>query len=143
MYSDGRGVPRDDAKAIEWFLKAANQGFAPAQINLGVLYERGQGVPKDFVQGYKWLSLSTSRFHESDREYRDKALAMREALAKLMTPAEIAEAERLRAGLESQMKAGSGGLQAHVNGRETLCGAHDPLRPSAPVRGTARAGAIA
>ena len=64
MYSGGRGVPRDDAEAIEWFLKAADQGFAPAQINLGVLYERGQGVPEDFVQGYKWLSLSTSRFHE-------------------------------------------------------------------------------
>ena len=77
------------------FVKAADQGFAPAQINLGVLYERGQGIPKNYVQGYKWLSLSVSHFPESDHEYRDKALALREALAKLMAPAEIAEAERL------------------------------------------------
>ena len=103
------------------------------------------------MQGYlKWLSLSMSRFHESDREYRDKALAMREALAKLMTPAEIAEAERPRAGLESQMKAGSGGLLASSRKRKGdllrcarssssfCCSRHRLARAQSPEQGLSR-----
>ena len=48
------------------------------------------------MQGYKWLSLMAHVSLSLDHEYRDKALALREALAKLMIlSAEIAEAERL------------------------------------------------
>jgi TPR repeat protein len=42
MYRNGRGVPQSDAQSIERFRMAADEGFAPAQINLGVLYERGR-----------------------------------------------------------------------------------------------------
>lgn len=38
---------RDDAKAIEWFLKAAEQGNAKALYNLGGMYESGNGVEKN------------------------------------------------------------------------------------------------
>ena len=31
MYENGQGVPQDDAEAVEWFRKAAEQGVAGAQ----------------------------------------------------------------------------------------------------------------
>ena len=38
---------KDLGKAAELYQKAADQGNAKAQMNLGWLYENGQGVPKD------------------------------------------------------------------------------------------------
>jgi hypothetical protein len=40
--------------AASWFLKAADQGNADAQDNLGALYRYGAGVPKDFGLEFKW-----------------------------------------------------------------------------------------
>ena len=38
MYSDGEGVEQNYFKAYEWYEKAANQGYALAQNNLGLMY---------------------------------------------------------------------------------------------------------
>ena len=35
MYHHGHGVPQDDAKALEWFQKAADQGYVVAHFTLG------------------------------------------------------------------------------------------------------------
>ena len=39
MYANGEGVPEDDAEAVHWYRKAAEQGDANAQNNLGVMYD--------------------------------------------------------------------------------------------------------
>jgi len=44
MYLTGRGVQQDYSAAALWFLKAAAQGYAGAQSNLGTLYRDGRGV---------------------------------------------------------------------------------------------------
>jgi hypothetical protein len=44
---EGRGVPRDPARAAEHLGRAASAGLAPAQYLLGSLKEKGTGVPKD------------------------------------------------------------------------------------------------
>ena len=36
MYDNGEGVPEDDATAVKWFTKAAEQGHAKAQYNLAL-----------------------------------------------------------------------------------------------------------
>ena len=36
-------------------VRAAEQGYAPAECSLGVLYLKGLGVPKDRQEGLKWL----------------------------------------------------------------------------------------
>ncbi|MDP2356017.1 MAG: hypothetical protein Q8M31_08130 [Beijerinckiaceae bacterium] len=46
-FAEGRNGPRDQAKAIEWLTKAADQNFPPAQYRLGVVYEKGIGAPRD------------------------------------------------------------------------------------------------
>jgi TPR repeat protein len=35
-YAGGRGVARDESKAVQWWQAAAAQGDADAQLNLGV-----------------------------------------------------------------------------------------------------------
>jgi uncharacterized protein len=35
MFANGKGVAKDEMKACEWFGKAAEQGHADAQFNLG------------------------------------------------------------------------------------------------------------
>ncbi len=55
-YAVGRsGVTQDDATAVTWFRKAAEQGLPKAQFNLGVAYDRGRGVSQDGGQARAWL----------------------------------------------------------------------------------------
>ena len=39
-------MPQDHAEAIRWYRKAAEQGHADAQYNLGIMYYEGKGVPQ-------------------------------------------------------------------------------------------------
>ena len=58
MYDNGQGVPEDDKEAVKWYRLAAEQGYAKAQDNLGIMYATGEGVPKDNVIAYVWLNLA-------------------------------------------------------------------------------------
>ncbi len=55
MYRDGRGVPQDDAQAVAWYRKAAEQGYASAQFTLGLRYAEGEGVLQDFRLAVAWF----------------------------------------------------------------------------------------
>ncbi|MER9338258.1 sel1 repeat family protein [Mesorhizobium sp. M0293] len=61
MYSRGEGVPQDDAEAVKWYRLSADQGFAPAQNDLGTMYASGRGVPKDASDAAKWFQLAADR----------------------------------------------------------------------------------
>jgi hypothetical protein len=61
MYSNGRGVPQDYAEAVKWYRKAADQGNAKAQTNLGVLYADGSGVPRDYSEAVKWYRKAAAQ----------------------------------------------------------------------------------
>ncbi len=53
----------DYATALREFQPLAKQGYAPAQFNLGVLYEEGLGVPKNNKTAMKWYSLAAVQGH--------------------------------------------------------------------------------
>jgi hypothetical protein len=55
MYENGRGVAKDDAEAVQWYRKAAEQGYALGQNNLGVMYRDGRGVARDDALAVSWL----------------------------------------------------------------------------------------
>lgn len=95
MYVEGHGVPQDFAQAVQWLRRAAEQGHSDAQRSLGSLYHTGQGVPQDYVETHKWANLAAARFSASEKEMRDMAVSLRELIAERMTPAQIAEAQRL------------------------------------------------
>ena len=48
------GQPKDDEKAVEWFRKAADQGHAEAQAQLGYMYLYGYGVDRKYYEAIKW-----------------------------------------------------------------------------------------
>jgi len=60
MYRRGQGVAVDQGEAESWFRKAAVQGYASAQYNLGVLFQR-EG--KDHAEAIKWLKKAAEADH--------------------------------------------------------------------------------
>ncbi len=92
MYANGEGVAQDLTQAVAWYRQAADQGLAAAQDNLGGMYATGRGVPQNYVEAHKWRNLAASRATgDTQKEYAEA----RDALAKVMTPAQLAEAQRL------------------------------------------------
>ena len=73
MYSEGIGVPENDAEAVKWYRKAAEQGVASAQSNLGMMYENGRGVPENHAEAVKWYrkaadqGLATAQYNLGSR----------------------------------------------------------------------------
>lgn len=61
MYFKGVGVPKDDAKAVEWLQKAAALGNVDAQKKLGMMYVIGFGVPKDAAKAFEWYQKAAAQ----------------------------------------------------------------------------------
>ena len=70
-----------------------NQGNAKAQNNLGGMYGTGKGVAQDYVQAHMWFNLAAAGLPTG--EIRDMAVSRRDLAEKRMTPALVAEAQRL------------------------------------------------
>jgi TPR repeat protein len=66
-YYEGRGVPRSDLEAMNWFRLAAAQGAASAQFHLGLMYSEGRGVPQNHVEAAKWYRLAADQGHAQSR----------------------------------------------------------------------------
>jgi TPR repeat protein len=82
-------MKRHDYKtALRLIRPLAEKGDANAQYNLGVFYDNGLGIPQDRVRAYMWLNLAAM-------QGREGAAAFRDLIARLMTPGQIAEAQKL------------------------------------------------
>jgi TPR repeat protein len=88
LYLQGNGAPQSDQMALFWFRRAAEQRDPLAFAKLGLMYAQGRGVPQDFIKAHMWYNLSASHGEK-------RAAEAREALALQMTPAQVAEAQRL------------------------------------------------
>ena len=86
--ADAAVKKRDYATALRIIRPLAEQGDARAQYTLGVFYDNGLGVPQDRVISYMWFDLSAAQGKEG-------AAAFRDLIARRMTPAQIAEAQKL------------------------------------------------
>jgi S1-C subfamily serine protease len=96
LHHNGEGVARNDAEARRLYLLAAEQGHARAQFDLAMLYFNGEGGDADLVQAHLWLTRAAAAFPSSSgADWRYKALVQRNLAASKMTPAQMAEAERL------------------------------------------------
>jgi len=65
---DGKDVPQNNAKSVEWYRLSATQGDALAQYNLGVRYDNGDGVPENDAEAVKWFRLAAEQ-GLSDAQY--------------------------------------------------------------------------
>ena len=68
MYGNGRGVRQDDEEAVRWYRRAAEQGHASGQYNLGFMYENGRGVRRDRVEAARWYQLAAEQGNASAQE---------------------------------------------------------------------------
>ena len=58
LHVDGDGVPEDNDLTAALLRRAAEQGHAEAQYNLGVCCHHGYGVAADEVEAFRWYMAS-------------------------------------------------------------------------------------
>ena len=75
----------DAADAVRWWTSAARRGNADAMYGLGLLYDEATQEPRDLVLAHMWYDLAAAAGAAG-------AAARRDALAPLMSAAELAEA---------------------------------------------------
>lgn len=64
LYASSRqGVGKDYERALFWFGRAAAQGQANAQYNLGVMHQQGLGVKADPAAAVKWYQKAAAQGH--------------------------------------------------------------------------------
>jgi hypothetical protein len=73
--------------------RLAEQGYAQAQLKLGLMYYKGQGVRQDYVRSHMWLSVIASRLPTG--EDRDGVVKLCDLVAGHMTTIQKVEAEKL------------------------------------------------
>jgi len=53
-YASGTGTPKDEAAALQWYLKSAAREHIPAYVSLGSAYAHGFGVKQDWAESIGW-----------------------------------------------------------------------------------------
>ena len=83
MYELGQGMEPDCAEATKWFLKAAEQGDAGGQLQMGKRCHRGSFAPlahdarESRIEAYKWFKLAAAQgYRDSERHCEQIGLAM-------------------------------------------------------------------
>ena len=73
---------------MKWYRLAAAQDYASAQVNLGGMYANGQAVLQDYTKAHAWYNQAATKGNAI-------AVKNRDTVAKLMTPQQIADAQKL------------------------------------------------
>lgn len=61
MFHEGVGVSQDNAEALRWYRRAAEQGHAKAQFAAAAMYDSGDGVVEDDEEAVKWYRLAAEQ----------------------------------------------------------------------------------
>ena len=83
---EGFGVVQDYEGAAKWLELAAMNDNADAQYALGQMHRAGMGVPADNAKAYMWFNLAAA--HDVPG-----ASAQRDAVLRVLTPAQVLEAQ--------------------------------------------------
>ncbi len=90
---------RDNAAAAKWYKQAAEHGEVRGQIAIGNLNRFGRGVPKNLVRAHMWYAIAAASEPENNpnvvKKLEEFAADYRDKVAQEMTPAQIAEAEKM------------------------------------------------
>ena len=116
LFALGAGVPKAPATAVEWWLKAANQGQYRAQVMLTTAYARqstvsgsfvrqfqidcrdGCGVDLDLVSAYSWLVVARASTPATLAPFQRALAEQMSTLGARLTAEEKASAEGRAAG---------------------------------------------
>jgi len=104
--SKGKRKTRDNQQAVYWYTKAAEQGLANAQFDLGRMYVTGKGVTQDVELGVAWQlkaaeqGLANAQFAIGKRYFLGVGLVQDHQQAQLMI---LKAAEQGLVGAQSQL----------------------------------------
>ena len=69
LYKEGRGVKKDQARAVRWLTRAAELGHPGAQAFLGDIYANGEmGVKRNLAQAIHWYRKAAAQGNRWGRE---------------------------------------------------------------------------
>lgn len=88
-YDLGIHVKPDGKESIRWLTKAANQGYAPAEYEVGRIYLYGRGIPIDYAQALVWERKAAEQ--GDPRAQRDLAFMYERGFGVAADPAKAAE----------------------------------------------------
>jgi TPR repeat protein len=101
-YEHGKGVTQNYPEAVRWYTKAAEQGNVSALNGLGSLYLAGHGVPQSQIDAYKWFNLAAA-------SGKPEFIAERDKLGAKLTPAQLADGQKLASDWARLHPVGKGG----------------------------------
>lgn len=100
-------LKKQDTAGLKWFRQAADKGHASAMYFLGNMHNNGDGVHKDNVEALKWYTLAASQAgprKQGEMDTLNMAIQNRDGLDRKMSPAQIAEAQKLAREWSTQHK---------------------------------------
>jgi uncharacterized protein len=92
-------VPRDPVAALSWCRRAAEQGLAAAQDQLGILYLSGEGQPRDEIAALTWFEVAAQSGHTEAQRHRAIAISH-------MSPTNVAIAQQKAEAIRENLAAG-------------------------------------
>jgi TPR repeat protein len=101
QYAKGQGVKKNSGLAMRFFLRSAMQGYTPAMVNLGILYETGAVAHPNFQRAYAWMRTALL-FGVPEEDHDATALKLGMIAARL-GPNDIDRAETLAAAIATRI----------------------------------------
>ena len=69
MLERGIGARKNFTEAAKWYTRAAEQGLAVGQLNLGLLLNTSLTGEKDPVGAYKWMAIAALNGNEAAQKF--------------------------------------------------------------------------
>ena len=91
IYARGQGVGADPATAAIFYMRAADRGYAPAQLAFAEALASGQGIGRDGAAACLWARLAQQR---GDARLAKAAAALADRLEVTLTPGEREKLDR-------------------------------------------------
>ena len=124
MYYNGYGVTKDYKKGFEWYTKAAEQGDACAQNDLGERCFEGEGVPQNSIEAYIWSKLATDNDHEGQTH-----LKQLNKIAATLSESDIQQADEIYKQRKEEIRLRREKAKLRVHGRNSRPSKAPSLRP--------------
>ena len=84
---------RDDNEAARWYQKAAEQGHAVAQYNLGNRFASGRGVPQNNAEAMEWYRMAAEQGYNKAQSKLDMLRNDIEAAGRYLNAAKKGDSE--------------------------------------------------
>ena len=94
-YAFGTSIAVDYDKALKWLKLASEQGHTDSQFVLSQMYGFGKGMKVDLIKAHMWSQINALNKNQNMNMHFSQGEKLRKQWEKKMTPAQIADAQKL------------------------------------------------